>query len=122
MGENTDKPATEQAAAQRDVDWGEIKNRFVGLLAGVVRWVCLIFALIVVMHIVLVVAEANPANGIVQFAGNWADELTLGVNDLFTPSDPKLQVLINFGIAAMLWLIISSVGSKIIRRVGGLSV
>ncbi|MFO7191243.1 hypothetical protein [Thermocrispum sp.] len=119
MGEHTDKPAAEQTTAKRDVDWGEIKDRFVGLLAGVVRWVCLIFALILVLHVVFVVAEANPANGVVQFVDGWADRLTLGVGDLFTPDDAKLRTLINYGIAAVLWLIISNVGSKIIRRVGG---
>lgn len=118
MGEHTDKPAAEQTTAKRDVDWGEIKDRFVGLLAGVVRWVCLIFALILVLHVVFVVAEANPANGVVQFVDGWADRLTLGVGDLFTPDDAKLRTLINYGIAAVLWLIISNVGSKIIRRVG----
>lgn len=118
MSEHTDKAAEEKTAVKRDVDWGEIKDRFIGLLAGVVRWVCLIFALILVLHVVFVVAEANPSNGIVQFVDGWADRLTLGVGDLFTPDDAKLRVLINYGIAAILWLIISSVGSKIIRRGG----
>lgn len=122
MGEHTEKPeTTEGPAAKRDVDWVQAKDRFVGLLAGVVRWVCLIFALILVLHIVFVVAEANKANGIVEFVSDWAGSFTLGVGDLFTPSDPKLTVLVNYGIAAIIWLIIAAVGAKLIRRVGGVS-
>lgn len=123
MAEHADKPDTTDDAekTRRDVDWAMVKDRFIGLLAGAVRWVCLIFALILVLHIVFVVAEANEANGIVEFVETWASRLTLGVGDLFTPDDPKLLVLVNFGIAALIWLIISSFGSKIIRRVGGVT-
>lgn len=123
MAEHAEQPDTTDEAEKtgRDVDWTAAKDRFVGLLAGVVRWVCLIFALILVLHIVFVVADANKGNGIVEFVDAWANRLTLGVGDLFTPDDRKLFVLVNFGIAAIIWLIISSVGSKIIRRVGGVT-
>ncbi|MGH3468372.1 MAG: hypothetical protein ACRDQF_11645 [Thermocrispum sp.] len=130
MGEHTEKPESEEAPApapapaKREVDWGEAKDRFVGLLAGLVRWVCLIFALILVLHIVFVVADANEDNGIVEFAETWADRLSLGLSDLFLSApgdDPKARVLVNYGIAAIVWLVISSVGSKLIRRVGGVT-
>lgn len=123
MAEHAEQPDTTDDAekTRRDVNWAEVKDRFIGLLAGAVRWVCLIFALILVLHIVFVVAEANEANGIVEFVDAWANRLTLGVGDLFTPEDRKLEVLVNFGIAAIIWLIISSFGSKIIRRVGGVT-
>lgn len=124
MGEHTEKQETAETPAEpvkRDVDWVAAKDRFVTLLAGVVRWVCLIFALILVLYIVFVVAEANKNNGIVEFIRDSAGNFTLGVGDLFTPSDPKLTVLVNYGIAAIIWLIIGAVGAKIIRRVGGVS-
>ena len=46
----------------------------------------------------------------------------LGFKDLFTPDDPKLQVLVNYGIAALFWLIVSAILAEIIRRVGGVRV
>lgn len=124
MAEHAEKPdATDDEVdkARSDVDWAQAKDRFVSILAGVVRWVCLIFALILVLHIVFTVAEANPKNGIVEFMRAWANRLTLGFGDLFEPEDPKLRVLANHGIAAIVWLIISAVGSNLVRRVGGVS-
>lgn len=126
MAEHAEKPdntsevsEVEPAKGKRDVEWTGVKDQVVGVLASIVRWVGLIFALILVLHIVFTVAEANPENGIVEFVKSWAEGLTLGFKDLFTPEDAKLSVLVNFGIAAIFWLIVSSVGSNIIRRIGG---
>jgi len=130
MAEHAEKPDTtpdttedaeKPAGRTSDVDWAQAKDRFVSMLAAVVRWVCLIFALILVLHIVFVAAEANPKNGIVEFMESWANRLTLGFKDLFVPEDPKLRTLANVGIAAVVWLVISAVGANIIRRVGGVS-
>lgn len=125
MAEHAEKPdatSSEETAApskRSDVDWASAKDKFVSTLAAVVRWVCLIFALILVLHIVFHIAEANKDNGIVQFVSGWADGLTLGFGDLFQPEDDKLEILVNYGIAAVVWLVISSVGASLIRRVGG---
>ncbi|WP_020669639.1 hypothetical protein [Amycolatopsis nigrescens] len=113
---------TEGAAAKRGttVDWRRTKDTTVGFIAGLVRWIGLIFAAVLVLHIIFVIAEANAENGIVTFIRGWAEPLTLGFRDLFViPEDAKLQVLVNFGIAALFWLIVSAVLAKIIRRVGG---
>ncbi|MGH3451605.1 MAG: hypothetical protein ACRDQW_12950 [Haloechinothrix sp.] len=103
------------------VDWAAVKDQSVGLLAAVVRWIGLIFALILVVHIIFTIADANPENGIVQFINSWADPLTLGFQDLFQPEDENLRTLINYGVAAIFWLIVSSLGSRLIRRIGGMS-
>ncbi|MGH3520581.1 MAG: hypothetical protein ACRDQ7_25070 [Haloechinothrix sp.] len=132
MAEHADKPRrdapdtssdAEQPQRQRKpaVDWAAVKDQSVGLLAAVVRWIGLIFALILVLHIIFTIAGANPDNGIVQFMNSWADPLTLGFQDLFQPEDENLRVLINYGIAAIFWLIVSAVGSRIVRRIGGVS-
>ncbi|WP_425468482.1 hypothetical protein [Prauserella rugosa] len=99
-----------------------MRERAVGLLAGIVRWAGLIFALILVGHIIFVIGEANPDNSIVSWAADWSEGLALGFHDLFQPTDPKLSVLINYGIAAIFWLVVSSIVAKVIRRVGGGSV
>ncbi len=64
---------------------------------------------------------ANPGNALASFVHGWADSLALVFRDLFTPSDEKLRVLVNYGIAAVFWLVLSGVLAKIIRRVGGTS-
>ncbi|WP_425440521.1 hypothetical protein [Prauserella shujinwangii] len=104
---------------KRRTDWVAVKDQVVGLLAAVVRWAGLFFAALLVLHVIFVIGEANPDNGIVSFVQSWADWLSLGFQDLFTPEDAKLKVLVNYGIAALFWLIVSAVVARIIRRVGG---
>jgi hypothetical protein len=94
-------------------------GRTAGIAAGVVRWTGLLFAVVLVVHILLTVGSANPANGITTFFAEWADPIALGFRDLFTPSDPKLLVLVNYGIAALFWLVVTGGLAKVIRKVGG---
>lgn len=109
----------EKPRAKREVNWVRVKDQVVGLIAGIVRWVGLIFALILVLHVIFVVGGANPDNGIVSFVGDWSDGLALGFKDLFEPADEKLRVLVNYGIAAIFWLVVSAIVTRIIRRIGG---
>jgi hypothetical protein len=89
-------------------------------LASVVRWIGLAAAVILVIHVLLVAGEANPANWIAQTVGNLADVLSLGFKDLFNkPADDlKLRVLINYGIAAVFWLVVTGLLSRVLRRAG----
>ncbi|HWD07205.1 MAG TPA: hypothetical protein VG674_32670 [Amycolatopsis sp.] len=102
-----------------DIDWRRTREQGFSFVATLVRWVGVIFALILVLYVIFVVGSANPANGIVSFVHSWADGLSLGFKDLFTPSDAKLRVLVNYGIAAIFWLVVSGIVAKIIRRIGG---
>lgn len=114
MAEHADQHTEQQDEPRRGA--GEIRAQVVGVVAGVVRWVGLIFALILAIHVVLTMGNANPLNGITSFFAGWADPLALGFKSLFTPSDEKLRVLINYGLAAVFWLVVSSVVVRLIRR------
>lgn len=94
------------------------RAKIVGAVTGVVRWVGTIIAVILVAHVVLTVGGANPANGITRFVAGWADPLALGFRDLFMPDDPKARVLVNYGIAALFWLIVTSIVVRVLRRFG----
>jgi putative flippase GtrA len=96
----------------------QIKATIVGAVATVVRWAGLVVVVILVLRVVLTMGGANPANGITSFVTSWSDPLAWGFKDLFTPSDAKLRVLVNYGIAALFWLIVSSILVRIIRRFG----
>ncbi|HVW42904.1 MAG TPA: hypothetical protein VHC18_16285 [Amycolatopsis sp.] len=120
--ESTEKTPTEQRTKRgADVDWHKVKDQVVALVAGIVRWAGLIFALILVLHIIFTIGAANPSNGIVSWVRGWADTLSIGFKDLFEPGDDKLRVLVNYGIAALFWLIVSAIVVKVIRRVFGAS-
>ncbi|HEX3592942.1 MAG TPA: hypothetical protein VHV74_25225 [Pseudonocardiaceae bacterium] len=94
----------------------QVRAAVLGVLAGVVRWVGLVVVVILVVRVVLTVGGANPHNGITSFVTAWSDRLAWGFKDLFTPADGKLRVLVNYGLAALTWLIVSSILVKIIRR------
>lgn len=87
-----------------------------GMVATVVRWAGLVVVIVLVLRVLLTVGGANPANGITSLVTSWSDPLAWGFKDLFTPSDTKLRVLVNYGIAALFWLIVSSILARIIRR------
>lgn len=88
----------------------------VGILAGLVRWTGLIVAIVLVVHVLLTVGNANPGNGITVFFADWAEPLALGFRTLFTPENEELRVLVNFGLAALFWLIVSGILARLLRR------
>jgi hypothetical protein len=113
------------AHAERDEDVGrarkspaDVRASVVGLVAGFVRWVGLLLALTLVIHILLTVGQANPDNGITVFFADAAKPLSLGFHNLFTPANTELRVLVNEGLAALFWLIVSGVLTRLIRRLG----
>ncbi|GAA3559199.1 hypothetical protein GCM10022222_48590 [Amycolatopsis ultiminotia] len=111
--------AVPSRAKRAPVDWRRTREQAFSFVASLVRWIGLIFAAILVLHVIFVIGSANPANGIVSFVHSWADGLSLGFRDLFTPDDEKLRVLVNYGIAAIFWLIVSAILARILRRIGG---
>jgi len=100
---------------RKEHDWARTRARAVGGLSAVVRWIGTLIAVVHVLRVVLAVGGANPANGITQFATEWSDRFALGFADLFTPADPQLAVLVNFGLAALFWLFLTSVAVRILR-------
>lgn len=95
---------------------GQTREKVVTAVSGVVRWVGLVFAVVLVVHVLLTVGGANPDNGITRFFDGAAQPLALAFKDLFTPANDDLRVLVNYGIAALFWLIVSSVAARLIRK------
>lgn len=93
-------------------------RRAVGTVATVLRVIGLIIVAILVIHIVLTVFGANPANTFATFVRDGAQMFSLGLTDLFTFPDPKLAAGVNYGIAAVIWLVITSIVVGLVRRVG----
>jgi hypothetical protein len=108
--------AQQESATRRTP--AQLRASIVGVLASVVRWAGLVVVVILVIRVLLTMGGANPANGITSFITSWSDPLAWGFKDLFVPSDAKLRVLVNYGAAALFWLIVSSILARIIRRLG----
>jgi hypothetical protein len=92
------------------------KVRTVHTVCAVIDIVCWTFAIVLLVHIFLVVADANSTNGFFQFVAGWASGITLGLDGLFTPDSPKVAVLLNESLAAVLWLLIAMLLTSLITR------
>ena len=94
-------------------------TRHVGsLVASVLRVIGMIIVAILVIHILLVVFGANPGNAFATFIRSGADLFSLGLTDLFVLPDPRAATGVNYGIAAVAWLIITSIVVGLVRRIG----
>lgn len=67
----------------------------------------LIIVAILVIHILVTVFDANEANAFASSVRQAATAVSLGMTDLFTPTNPKLAVAVNCGAAAVIWLAIT---------------
>jgi hypothetical protein len=99
------------------VERGSGKLRAVRIVNTLISLICGIFAAVLAIHILLVIGGANPDNGFARFITDWAGAISLGLEDLFTPADDNLRVLLNEGLAAIVWLAIGAVLTTFISRV-----
>ncbi|MFD2091754.1 hypothetical protein [Blastococcus deserti] len=86
------------------------------LLATIVRVVCSVIAALIVVHAVFVLFEANPANPLVQVTADVRDTFGWFTEDLFAPSDPRIAEAINDGLAALIWVVVGNLASKLLVR------
>ena len=101
-----------QFARAMRAGWG----RGIGLLASAVMLVAVILAVIFAVHILFAVFSANPDNSIVEFFNRWAARFAWRFTSLFTPHSQKVAALANYGVAAIVYLIVGRVVSGVIRR------
>ena len=92
-------------------------RRPLGWLASLVKLVCWLIALVLVVYIVFTVGHANPANPWAIFVSRWAWQFNLGLGNLFAFGQPWLTVLVDYGLAAIIWLIVGTVLSRLIRKI-----
>jgi hypothetical protein len=109
--------AREPLAEQEEVVDPRMRRvRVVRTVCAIINLVCSVFAVVLAIHIVLVLAEANPGNGFASFIDSWSAAVSLGLRGLFTPDSQKLQVLFNDGLAAIAWLLIAWALTYAIRQ------
>jgi hypothetical protein len=86
-------------------------------VAGVVRVIAMIICVLLALHIAFVVFSANDDNSIVRTVNDWADWFAWRFRDMFVPKDERVGVLVNYGIAAVVYLVAGRVVSGLIRRI-----
>lgn len=111
------EPVAGHMVAEEDViDPRARRAHNVRVVCTIINVICGLFAVVLGVHIVLVLADANPANGFATLINGWSSAVSLGLRNLFTPDIEKLRVLLNDGMAALAWLLIGGVLTYLIRQ------
>ena len=84
----------------------------------VVRVIGTIIAVILVAHILFALLGANPDNPLVVWVAQWAGVLALFFNNLFTTGSVALNIILNFGLAAVFWLVITGLIARVLYHAG----
>jgi hypothetical protein len=87
-----------------------------GLLARVVRLVVSLVVLIPVAGILFVLLKANPGNSIVSQVHDWARSLAGPFDGMFSFNNPRVAVAVNWGIAAVVYLLVGGLIAGLIGR------
>lgn len=85
-------------------------------VATVIHVVTSVIVGIFVLHVLFVLADANRLNDFVQLIYYLAQIFVLGFGDVFTPEDAVLGVVLNYGFAALIYLAVSQLVIKALRR------
>jgi hypothetical protein len=91
-----------------DVGWG---------IASLVWLLAVVAAAFLILYIILVLFEANPNNDLVNFISDVANKLAWVFRDLFSVNDKKLEVVLNYGLAAVVYLAVGRVAARALNRV-----
>jgi hypothetical protein len=97
---------------------GTTARRGADLLASVLRLVGLVIVAVLAVFIALTLLDANFANTFAAAVRDLAAYFDLGLSNLFLPADPKVGVVLNYGVAAIIWFAITSVVVRLVRRIG----
>ena len=89
-----------------------------GLLARVVMAIAGLVFIILAIGILLIMLGANQGNAIVQAVTSAARWLAGPFNGLFTLGDGTTSTALNWGIAALVYLIVGALIAGLLRRMG----
>jgi hypothetical protein len=95
-----------------------VARRGMDTAANGLRFAGLAIVVVLCLHILLTVLEANPANGLTVLVAQAADVFDMGLSNLFLPDNQKVRVALNYGTAAVLWYLITVVVVRLVRRMG----
>ena len=73
-------------------------------IASLIWLIAIVIAVILLLHVLFVFVEASPSNDVVSFINDAARTLAWVFRDLFNVDNEKLQVLLNYGAAALVYL------------------
>jgi hypothetical protein len=84
--------------------------------ARVIHGVGAVFALIEVIYILMILFGANPANALFKFIQQLAEPLALFFPGLFQLGNANLDLIVNYGLAAVFWLVVANLLARVVAR------
>lgn len=87
-------------------------------IARLVRLVATIVVLIIVAAIVLRLIGANPGNAIVHDIHSVGATLAGPFKNVFTIKNPKTSMVVNWGLAAVVYLLVGHLIARLLARMG----
>jgi hypothetical protein len=90
-------------------------------LARLVRLAAWVVAAIIVAGILLVVLKANPTNDVVSAVHDVAHTLIGPFSGMFTLHKARVGVAVNWGIAALVYLILGYLVARLITMIGSVA-
>jgi hypothetical protein len=87
------------------------------LIARLVMLVVWVIVAVIVAAILLRVLEANASNDIVKGIHDVGKALVGPFKDVFEIKNPKTSIAVNWGLAAVVWLVIGGIVAGILRRI-----
>ncbi|WP_199043504.1 hypothetical protein [Glycomyces salinus] len=92
------------------------RTRYYSLGVRILTAIFTIIAAIILVYLLLILLDANPANPLVDFVGALADWFAWLFHDLFIVDNAKVQALINYGLAALAYLLLGGLVHGLGRR------
>lgn len=86
--------------------------------SGIARFISALFAviaIILIVHIILVFADASTTSTVVKDIGDMAAKLAWGFKSLFSFDSAKLTVFVDYGLAALAYLLVGGIVVRLFR-------
>jgi hypothetical protein len=87
-----------------------------GTASRVISGIGVVFALIEVVYILMLILDANTANAFFRFIAALAEPLALFFPGLFQTGNNNVDVLLNYGLAAVFWLVVTGILARLVYR------
>jgi NADH:ubiquinone oxidoreductase subunit 3 (subunit A) len=86
------------------------------MLARLVMLVTTAIVVLIIVAILLVLLGANESNSIVQAIQDGANFFVGPFESIFSMSNHKVEVAVNYGLAALVYFIVGSLIARLLRR------
>ncbi|MEV5301184.1 hypothetical protein [Amycolatopsis methanolica] len=91
-------------------------ERSADTIANIIRVVVGLVTTVFALHVLFAILDANHHNGFVHAVYVLAKTLVLGLGDVFTPDDALIGVIMNYGLAALVYAVVGHLIISALRR------